>query len=210
MIQCTTDDQLSQLESAIDIGVIVMYACLGFAFLVCGITMNVALKRNFPLFYETHCCSLWVATICLSFPLLLRAVINVIYIESAAFKHFFLKRYIIANNTFLVVSTYIPIFTSMFSLVFGYLRKRQEQMRSNLIKFKKPNMYGGSGELEENKLEWDNKSYSSYGTASDLQSYLDPPIENYRVIYQHKNKSSNASRADSQPVAGNQFSMKQS
>ena len=70
-----------------------MYACLGIAFLVCGITMNVALKRNFPLFYETNSCSLWIATIGLSFPLLLRAVINLIYIYSVAFKDFYMERF---------------------------------------------------------------------------------------------------------------------
>ena len=58
-------------------------------------------------------------------------------------------------------------------------------------------MYGGSGELIENASE-ENKSYSSSGMASDLQSYLDPPIENYRVIYSSKIRSPNASRSNSQ------------
>ena len=185
-----------------------MYACLGIAFLVCGITMNLALKRNFPLFYETNSCSLWIATIGLSFPLLLRAVINLIYSYSVAFSNFYIERFIIANNTFIVFSTYIPIVTSMFSLVFGYLRKRQERMKGNLIQGKKPNMYGGSGELVENEFEYDANSYSTIGTASDLQSYLDPPIENYRVIYQQKTKSPNASRVEFLPPAGNQNGMR--
>ena len=58
-------------------------------------------------------------------------------------------------------------------------------------------MYGGSGELIENASE-EKKSNSSSGMTSDLQSYLDPPIENYRAIYSSKMRSPNASRSNSQ------------
>ena len=108
-----------------------MYAALGIAFLACGITMNIALKQYFPHFYENHRCFLWLATLSLSLPLLLRAVINLAYKESESFKTFFEEEFVIANNLFLIFSTYLPIFTSMFSLIFGYLRKRQEKMTNH-------------------------------------------------------------------------------
>ena len=145
-----------------------MYACLGTAFLACGITMNIALKQYFPHFYKTNSCSLWLATISLSVPLFLRAVINLVYKESKSFQKFFLDQYIISNNTFLVFSTYIPIVTSTFSLVFGYLRRRQEKMTGSDPKGpSKPSTHGGSGEPQANPFD-DMVSYVSSGMASDL------------------------------------------
>ena len=60
----------------------------------------------------------------------------------------------------------------------------------------KPSTHGGSGEPQVDALD-DMVSYVSSGMASDLQSYLDPPIENYRIIYSSKIKSPNASRNNS-------------
>ena len=158
--------------------------------------MNVALDQHFPHFYETNRYFLWLATLGLSLPLLLRAVINLLYMESASFETFFENEFVIANNTFLICSTYLPIFTSMFSLIFGYLRKRQEKMASNdQIGGEIVTVHGGSGELVGNAHD-DKTSYMSSAMASDLKSYLDPPIENYRSIYSGKIKVSNGSKID--------------
>ena len=123
-------------------------------------------------------------------------MINFAYIESDSFETFFENEFVIANNTFLICSTYFPIFTSMFSLIFGYLRKRQEKMTSNdQIGGEIVTVHGGSGELVGNAFD-DKTSYMSSAMASDLKSYLDPPIENYRSIYSGKIKGSNGSKID--------------
>ena len=121
--RCISEDD-SYLKSVTEFGVIFMFACLGIAFLICGVTMNIALKKYFPLFYGSHKCFLWLATISLSVPLFSRAVIDLAYNESKQFEDFYAKEFIVANNLFLIVSTYIPIMTSMSSLIFGYLRKQ--------------------------------------------------------------------------------------
>lgn len=56
-------------------------------------------------------------------------------------------------------------------------------------------VHGGSGELVGNAFD-DKTSYMSSAMASDLKSYLDPPIENYRSIYSGKIKGSNGSKID--------------
>ena len=55
-------------------------------------------------------------------------------------------------------------------------------------------MHGGSGELVNKQSDG-----TSTGSAitSEVRSYLDPPIENYRNIYAGKIKSPNASRTSS-------------
>ena len=162
--RCVSGEDPS-LQSLTDFAVIIMFACLGVAFLACGITMNIAFQQYFPHFYETYRCMLWLAAFSLSVPLLLRAVINLAYRESTTFNRFFEKEFVIANNTFLIFSTYLPIFTSMFSLIFGYLRKKQEVMTSNEESGAvKPTMHGGSGELGGNMLD----EQASFSTSSAL------------------------------------------
>ena len=56
-------------------------------------------------------------------------------------------------------------------------------------------VHGGSGEMVGNVYD-DKTSYMSSVMASDLKSYLDPPIENYRSIYSGKIKNLNGSRVD--------------
>ena len=184
------------LRLAADYGVIVMFTCLGIAFLICGIIMNLALRKYFPHFYESHRCFLWLATISLGIPLLFRAVNNLLLKTSKGYNEFEKKEFVVASNVYLILSTYVPILTSMSSLIFGYLRMRQDKMNSDSGN-QKPNTHGGSGELVEYEFD-DVMSLSSSAKASEKRSsFLDPPIENYRFIYSGKQQSPKISRSES-------------
>ena len=173
-----------------------MFTCLGIAFLICGIIMNLALRKYFPHFYESHRCFLWLATISLSIPLLFRAVNNLLLKTSRGYDEFNKKEFVLASNAYLIFSTYLPILTSMSSLIFGYLRMRQDKMNSDYGN-QKPNTHGGSGELVEYEYD-DVMSLASSARASEKRSsFLDPPIENYRFIYTGKQQSPKISRSES-------------
>ena len=131
MFRPCTDITYEGYDSYNDTGIVVVFAILGINFFICGLTMNLALRSYFPHFYNSYCWFLWVACFSLSVPLLLRSITNVLYKYSTAFNKWYEDEFVFSNNTFLVVTTYIPILTSMSSLIFGYLRKRQEKMVKN-------------------------------------------------------------------------------
>lgn len=162
-----------------------MFAILGLVFFICGLIMNMSLKSSFPQFYDSYHWFLWIACFCLSVPLLLRSITNELYAHSQTFNEWYTDQFVFANTTFLIVTTYIPILTSVFSLVFGFLRKRQESMMKNendKNAYMALGMHGGSGELVLPGSE-NSSSYAGSALTSEIRSYLDPPIENYRNIY---------------------------
>ena len=105
-----------------------MFTFLGVAFFYTGVTMNFALKRYFPQFYKNYRCLLWAACFSLTIPLFLRALVNLSERVSAKFQAWFINPDNVAYSwtLYLLLSTYIPIITQMSSLVFGFLRTRQD------------------------------------------------------------------------------------
>ena len=103
-----------------------MYGILGIAFFTAGISMNLALKRHFPIFYISHCCTLWTATILLTAPLFFRSSVDLLENISPSFESWYDSEegFIFNITGYVALSTYIPIITQMGSLVFGYLRRR--------------------------------------------------------------------------------------
>ena len=199
MLRPCTDFKDYELDVYLDTGIIVVFAILGIIFFICGLTMNLALRSYFPHFYNIYRGWLWVACFSLSTPLLLRSITNILYKYSPVFQKWYDDEFVLSNNTFLVVTTYIPILTSMSSLIFGYLRKRQEKMVKNeqdKDAYMALGMHGGSGELAVKQSE---TSSSGTGITSEVRSYLDPPIENYRHIYSGKIKSPNGSSCSVSP-----------
>ena len=106
-----------------------MFSILGIMFLVYGVGMNLALKHYFPHFYISFRCFLWTACFCLAIPLFLRFFIDALRAFSPSFTEWYNSpdTNYITNTAFLVLTTYVPILTQMSSLVFGYLRKKQEE-----------------------------------------------------------------------------------
>ena len=105
-----------------------MFTFLGLAFFYTGVTMNFSLKRYFPQFYMNYRCLLWAACFSLTIPLFLRALVNLSERESGKFQRWFVNpdNEAYSLTVYLILSTYIPIITQMSSLVFGFLRTRQD------------------------------------------------------------------------------------
>ena len=209
-----THETNSHYDSIADTVSSTIFAILGLVFFVCGLIMNLSLKSQFPHFYDSFHWFLWVACFSLSAPLLLRSVTNVLYSNSTTFNNWYTDQFVFANTTFLIVTTYIPILTSAFSLVFGYLRKRQESMvkdENDKDAYMALGMHGGSGELAPPGTDA-TSSYDGSALTSEVQSYLDPPIENYRSIYGRRSKSPTTSTGGSGNLSphssGHQFKAK--
>ena len=107
----------------------VFYSFLGVAFFIVGVSMNLSLKKYFKHFYTMFRCFLWIACLCLTLPLFVRSAINFLQAVWPEFKAWYLDydNFTVNTTLYLVLSTYIPIMTQISSLIFGYLRKKQEQ-----------------------------------------------------------------------------------
>jgi hypothetical protein len=94
----------------------------GFIFLITGVMMTIKLRLHFRKFFTQFRCILWLATICLSIPLLTRAVIDLLIIFDTRTKDW-LNNHIAFDSTVLYsIEALVPVFTQMFSLVFGFSR----------------------------------------------------------------------------------------
>ena len=111
-----------------DLVTIVAFYILAALFLTCGLISNCLLRKHFPHFYTKFKCVLWLACFSLAVPLLLRAIVDNLLYSSKGVNDWYQKQFVTANTTFLILTTYIPIASSLFSLVFGFLRKRQDAM----------------------------------------------------------------------------------
>ena len=132
---------------------IVAFYILAVLFLACGLTSNLLLRKHFPHFYNKFACLLWVACFSLALPLLLRAIVDNLMYANTHINDWYQNRFVTANTTFLMLTTYLPIASSMFSLVFGFLRKRQDAMLTQTEDQIEKNLEGpnGLGSNEDDK-----------------------------------------------------------
>ena len=88
-----------------------MFSFLGTINLVTGIIMVCNVQKHFKSFYQEFKCSLWCATILLAFPLFLRGVYDYLMLTNEDFEKWADKHYVVANNSFVLLLTYLPIVT---------------------------------------------------------------------------------------------------
>ena len=185
--------------------VTLMYTLLGVGFFIAGLTMNLSLKRSFPSFYQSFRCSLWTACIFLTIPLFFRAIINFAQNISDDFKNWYqlsTAGFLFNITFYLILSTYIPIITQMGSLVFGYLRHKQNTQTG-------VSSQGNTGASPDSILITSGSFLSNKASSNIEKSrFFDPPIENYnrKFKYQGTQGSSQVSQLKGQ---GNQFTLVQ-
>ena len=111
---------------------IIMFTVLGIVFLVQGICMIFTLRKHFKRFYKDFRCYLFAATIFLSFPLFFRGVWDTLTIENVRLMKWENNHYTVSNDVFMMVATFIPIITQMWSLVFGATRHSNDKKMANM------------------------------------------------------------------------------
>lgn len=117
------------------------FMTLAFLFIVLGIVLLTKLKRHFPKFYSEHRCLMITATVFLTVPLTFRAVFDTIKVISPDFMAWVDLNYTrnaIYNFFFFLLTTYMPIIGQIMSLVFGFVRHKQERKKRHKKKKAKP------------------------------------------------------------------------
>ena len=187
---------VSTLDDASDQEAIVTFVAfyiLAALFLTCGLISNCLLRKHFPHFYTKFKCVLWLACFSLAVPLLLRAIVDNLLYSNKGVDDWYQEHFVIAIPTFFILTTYIPIASSLFSLVFGFLRKRQDAMLIQTEDQIEKNL-DQAGEVGTEEKTSESALDQSYFT-SDGRSFFDPPIENYKRIYGTNTNTTHSGKA---------------
>jgi predicted small integral membrane protein len=86
----------------------ILYAVIGFLFLVSGITMAISLRKYYPSFYKDYGKFVWIATFCLAVPLFYRAI-NDIYSTHERYLKYYFNHFALVNCLFVSVSSILPV-----------------------------------------------------------------------------------------------------
>ena len=144
------------------------YTVLGVIFGTVGHLIRIRLSKEFPLFYQEHGRKINLATIGLMCSLLMRACVDNLRYFDASFQEHVESNENFYNAVLLVCCDIIPIGFQLSTLIFGYIRKKNER-KYRAESEKAPSAL-------ENRSE-DDHSSRSYGTSnSNTSSYFDPPL----------------------------------
>lgn len=102
------------------------FAIIAVAFLTIGLLLMRRLYVYFPEFYHENKCLLYLATIGLCLPLLLRAVYDYLYLNESV-KCFFIKNELASNTFVWVFLDFMPISFQLSSMIFGYIRNKNDK-----------------------------------------------------------------------------------
>lgn len=138
----------------------VLFILLGSCFGVSGILINRRLRTYFLEFYRDNKCVLWVACFGLSVPLIARGILDLTRAFSQDFDFFILYNMAIYSPCFYILTDLLPALFQLSSLIFGYIRNKQEKQ------FRKH-------ERQEEGMQ-DLRSGITY-TCSDT-TFFDPPL----------------------------------
>jgi ABC-type sulfate transport system permease component len=90
----------------------------------------IQLRRNFPEFYAQYFCLLITAMTLLSAPLFFRTVLDQLQ-KIKKFEEYFNsqggRRIAIYNASFFLIANYIPVICQMGTLIFGFVRQKQNK-----------------------------------------------------------------------------------
>ena len=139
----------------------ILFILLGSSFGVSGLLINRRLGVYFQEFYDDNKCVLWVACFGLSVPLIARGILDLARALNKDFDLFILYNIAIYSPSFYVLTDLIPLLFQLSSLIFGYIRNKQEKQ------FRKNERQGEEGMP-------DMRSGITY-TCSDT-TFFDPPL----------------------------------
>jgi len=157
-----------------------LLACL---FAVTGVLILKRLKKYFPEFHRENHRMIGVATGGLSVSLLIRGISDNLRYFSMPISDHINKYETIYNPLLLLLTDIIPICFQLSTLIFGYIRKRNDKKYRLEIKMRREE---GDTMLESFRSGTSNNSVSS---ASNASSYFDPPLLRNNNSYQASNYS---------------------
>ena len=160
---------------------------LGTFFFTVGCIMLCKLKLYFKDFYKDFGFQLWVVNICLTSPLFIRGIIDLLMTKDAFAEYWQRNYYLTASYNMMIITlaTYLPMVTQISSLIFGFFRHKQVKLFQSYDD-NDPAQLRRQNDIETNDDQTTSHSMNSETTKTSKSdnSYFDPPIENYRFYYQ--------------------------
>ena len=155
-----------------------LYTLHSVVFAVSGFLIMNRLKWYFPDFYNENWGIILIATIALSFSLILRGILDLIRLNNSA-RTFMYSHENIFNGILFVCCDIIPIYFQLFTLIFGFIRKRQERKQKLSLNYSPNQVQNNQRESENNNGERFMSSMFniSGASASSNSSYFDPPLQ---------------------------------
>jgi hypothetical protein len=124
-VSCSASEEIGYTRNAWL--AMIIFSLLGAIFLLTGGVMIYKTKHYFKLFYNEYKCQLWFATIFLSLPLFFRALLIGLMRRNYSVKVWFDGHYAGANNTCILLDTFLPILSQVVVLIFGFARGRDDK-----------------------------------------------------------------------------------
>ena len=98
---------------------IIVFFCLGCGFLITGLLMITAIKRYFSDFYNKVKTVLWIATMLLAVPMLIRSLNNAARVFIEPYESWYMENIMVTDAMNIVITTYFPVMAQMASMIFG-------------------------------------------------------------------------------------------
>jgi hypothetical protein len=110
----------------------VVFGVLFLLFLAVSMHMICTLKQIVPTLYSEYRVWLWLGSFSLSLPLFLRFFLDLLWTSDLDWHHWLVNDDHTERNTayqllYFIFTTYVPIVSQLASLMFGYIRKQQQE-----------------------------------------------------------------------------------
>jgi|LauGreDrversion4_2_1035121.scaffolds.fasta_scaffold485997_1 hypothetical protein len=81
--------------------------------------MIATIRRFYPAFYQEYGSLIWIATICLTFPLFVRGLNSRLYGKEKKYWSWYGNHFAAVNSMYVILSSILPVVTQMSTLLFG-------------------------------------------------------------------------------------------
>ena len=105
----------------------ITFILLGLAFGTTGMFNNFRLRTFFPDFYDEHLHMLWFASFGLTLPIIIRGVLDITRYSNKRFIEIVNENIAVYDTGLFLVCDLIPISFQFSSLIFGYIRRKQNR-----------------------------------------------------------------------------------
>jgi len=143
----------------------ITFLVLGATFGVTGVMNNHRLYKYFKPFYDENKCMLFLATLGLSVPLIVRGVLDTLRYKNENFDKLIAKHQAIYDTMLYFLLDLVPLGFQLSSLVFGYIRQQKNKKAKLEV--------NGYGSKDDDRNSSRRSMLSSY---TDTTNFFDPPL----------------------------------